>query len=143
MPDIKFTQLPVATTPLAGNEVLAIVQSGVSRQTTVGEISSTLQEAYDIGNGNINLIAGKPFSLSSVTAGMLSPRMTQAEFDTIANPAKGLLAYMIDSNRFRVNAGDDVTPSYESLAYVSDVDAVNLQKAYDNGVTGNINLVSG
>ena len=141
MPDIKFTQLPVATTPLAGNEIIAIVQSGVSRQTTVDEVSSTLQEAYDIGNGNINLIAGKPFSLNSIVAGMLAPRMTEAEFDTIASPANGLLAYAIDSNRFRVNVGDDVTPAYENLAYVSDVDAVNLQQAYNNGVTGNINLV--
>jgi hypothetical protein len=143
MPDIKFTQLPVATTPLAGNEIIAIVQSGVSRQTTVDEISSTLQESYDIGNGNINLIAGKPFSLSSIVAGMLAPRMTETEFDTIANPANGLLAYAIDSNRFRVNVGDTVTPDYQNLAYVSDVDAVNLQKAYDNGVSGNINLISG
>jgi hypothetical protein len=134
MPDIKFTQLPVAITPLAGNETIAVVQSGVSKQTTVDEISSTLQEAYDIGNGNINLISGKPFTLSSVVAGMLAPRMTETEFDTIATPANGLLAYAIDSNRFRVNVGDDVTPSYENLAYVSDVDAVNLQKAYDNGV---------
>ena len=142
MPDIKFSQLPVATTPLAGDEVMALVQGGVSKQTNIDEISSTLQEAYDIGNGNINLISNKPFSLNSVVAGMLAPRMTEAEFDTIASPANGLLAYAIDSNRFRVNVGDDVTPVYENLAYVSDVDAVNLQKAYDNGVTGNINLIA-
>jgi hypothetical protein len=34
----KFTELPAATTPLAGTEIIAIVQGGVSKQTTVDDL---------------------------------------------------------------------------------------------------------
>ena len=39
MADIEFTGLPSATTPLAGDEVLAAVQSGVSSQLTADDIA--------------------------------------------------------------------------------------------------------
>jgi hypothetical protein len=35
MADLKISQLPVATTPLAGTEVLPIVQSGTTKQVSV------------------------------------------------------------------------------------------------------------
>jgi hypothetical protein len=35
MPDLKISQLPPASTPLAGTELVAIVQGGVTEQTTV------------------------------------------------------------------------------------------------------------
>lgn len=38
MPDLKISQLPVATTPLAGTELVPIVQGGVTEQTTVQAI---------------------------------------------------------------------------------------------------------
>jgi hypothetical protein len=38
MPDLKISQLPVATTPLAGTELVPIVQGGVTDQTTVQAI---------------------------------------------------------------------------------------------------------
>jgi hypothetical protein len=51
MADLKISQLPAASTPLAGTEVLPIVQSG-----------STVQVSVD------NLTAGKAVSASTVTA---------------------------------------------------------------------------
>ena len=51
MADLKISQLPAATTPLAGTEVLPIVQSG-----------STVQVSVD------DLTAGKAVSATSVTA---------------------------------------------------------------------------
>ena len=38
MADLKISQLPVATTPLAGTELVPIVQGGVTEQTTVQAI---------------------------------------------------------------------------------------------------------
>ncbi len=38
MADLKISQLPVATTPLAGTEVLPIVQSGTTKQVAVNNI---------------------------------------------------------------------------------------------------------
>jgi hypothetical protein len=34
----KFTELPAATTPLSGDEIIAIVQGGVSKQTTIDDL---------------------------------------------------------------------------------------------------------
>ena len=51
MADLKISQLPAATTPLAGSEVLPIVQSG-----------STVQVSVD------NLTAGKAVSATTITA---------------------------------------------------------------------------
>lgn len=38
MADLKISQLPVATTPLAGTEVLPIVQSGTTKQVSVNNV---------------------------------------------------------------------------------------------------------
>lgn len=38
MPDLRISQLPVATTPLAGTELVPIVQGGTTDQTTVQDI---------------------------------------------------------------------------------------------------------
>jgi hypothetical protein len=51
MADTKISALPASTTPLAGTEVLPIVQSGVTRQVSVA-----------------NLTAGRAISATSVTA---------------------------------------------------------------------------
>jgi hypothetical protein len=51
MADLKISQLPAATTPLAGTEVLPIVQSGTTKQVSID-----------------NLTAGKAVSASTVTA---------------------------------------------------------------------------
>lgn len=51
MADLKISQLTSSTTPLAGTEVLPIVQSGVTKQVSVA-----------------NLTAGRPVSASTVTA---------------------------------------------------------------------------
>jgi hypothetical protein len=51
MADTKISALPASTTPLAGTEVLPIVQSGVTRQVSIA-----------------NLTAGRAISGSSVTA---------------------------------------------------------------------------
>jgi hypothetical protein len=103
----------------------------------------TLQVAYDNSpGGNINLDLGSPFGLTSTVAGFLTPRMTQSQFDNIPSPNKGLIGYTTDFNRFRVNT-NAASPVYEDIAYLSDVNAVDLQTAYDNGVDGNINLSVG
>jgi hypothetical protein len=51
MADLKISQLPAATTPLAGSEVLPIVQSGTTKQVSID-----------------NLTAGKAVSATTVTA---------------------------------------------------------------------------
>ena len=56
MADTKISALTASTTPLAGTEVLPIVQSGTTKQVSVA-----------------NLTAGRPMSASAVGAGVASP----------------------------------------------------------------------
>ena len=62
MPDVKISALPASTTPLAGTEVLPIVQSATTRQVSVA-----------------NLTAGRAISASSITnSALTSGRVTFA-----------------------------------------------------------------
>ena len=40
MADTKISALPASTTPLAGTEVLPIVQSGVTRKVSVADLTA-------------------------------------------------------------------------------------------------------
>lgn len=64
MADVKISGLPASTTPLAGTEVLPIVQGGQTRQVSVN-----------------NLTAGKAVTASSVTATNLKTSPATANLD--------------------------------------------------------------
>lgn len=40
MADRSISQLPVATTPLTGNELTVVVQNGITKQTQVSDIAA-------------------------------------------------------------------------------------------------------
>jgi hypothetical protein len=66
MADLKISQLPAATVPLAGTEILPIVQSGTTVQVSVN-----------------NLTAGKAISATTVTATTVnSTTVNSTTFDT-------------------------------------------------------------
>jgi hypothetical protein len=71
MADLKISQLPAASTPLAGTEVLPIVQSGGTVQVSVN-----------------NLTAGKAVSASSVSATTVTATTLQGNLDTNVAAAK-------------------------------------------------------
>lgn len=49
MTTIKISQLPAATTPLTGNEVIPLNQGGVTKRTTVSELSSNFVNVKNYG----------------------------------------------------------------------------------------------
>jgi hypothetical protein len=71
MADLKISQLPAATTPLAGSEVLPIVQSGTTKQVSID-----------------NLTAGKAVSASTVSATTVTATTFQGNLDTNVAAAK-------------------------------------------------------
>src|SRR5687767_12925467 len=56
----KFTELPAATTPLAGTEIIAIVQGGVSKQTTVDDLP-----AGGVGGTVDSVVGGQNIAVDS------------------------------------------------------------------------------
>jgi hypothetical protein len=71
MADLKISQLPAASTPLAGTEVLPIVQAGSTVQVSVN-----------------NLTAGKAVSASTVTATTVTATTFAGSLDTNVAAAK-------------------------------------------------------
>jgi hypothetical protein len=53
--------------------------------------------------------------VKSTTKGMLAPRMTIAQRDAISNPAKGLMVFCTDDNRYYFNRGVPVMPNWFML----------------------------
>lgn len=53
MSDVKISQLPASTTPLAGTELVPIVQSGVTKQTTVAGFTTASAGYTPSGTGAV------------------------------------------------------------------------------------------
>jgi len=116
---------------------------GVATGGTGG--AQDLQLTYDLSaTGNINLALDKHITLTATNAAFRLSTMTNAQFNDITTKLNGLMAWSTDDNRIIVNVGTDITPDYEEVAYLSDVQAVDiLQEVYDNSPTGNLNLDAG
>jgi hypothetical protein len=71
MADLKISQLPAATTPLIGSEVLPIVQAGTTKQVSID-----------------NLTAGKAVAASTVTATTVTATTFAGSLDTNVAAAK-------------------------------------------------------
>jgi uncharacterized protein (TIGR02145 family) len=52
----------------------------------------------------------------STAKGMLVPRMTIAQRDAIAEPAKGLMVYCTDNNQYYTNKGTPVSPNWVMIS---------------------------
>jgi hypothetical protein len=73
MPDVKISALPASTTPLAGTEVLPIVQSATTRQVSVANLTAGRSV------GGTNFI---PSGSSAPTNGMFLPAANNLGFST-------------------------------------------------------------
>lgn len=58
MADTKISALPASTTPLAGTEVLPIVQSGATKQVSVHDLTALLGAGIADAQKLLNLFVG-------------------------------------------------------------------------------------
>lgn len=88
MADLKISQLPAATVPLAGSEVLPIVQSGTTKQVTVDNlttgktVSATAVNATTVTATTVN---GTTFDTNIAAAGVTLAGTTLAADGTDTN----------------------------------------------------------
>jgi hypothetical protein len=87
MADSKISALPASTVPLAGTEVLPIVQSSTTRQVSVANLTagraiSATQLTLTTGNLIVASGQGIDFSATSHPAGMTSELLTDYEEGT-------------------------------------------------------------
>jgi hypothetical protein len=106
MADLKISQLPAATTPLAGSEVLPIVQSGTTKQVSVA-----------------NLTANRAVLATSVTA----TTVNATTFDTnVAAAGVTLVGTTLSADGTNANIDINITPKGTGAVVLSDK---NLNRA--------------
>jgi hypothetical protein len=96
MPDLKISQLPPASTPLAGTELVPIVQGGVTEQTTVqailtGTVPSGTANGVLYLNGSKVVTSGSAltFDGTNFTVGNKITLLSDSPFLTGANITSG------------------------------------------------------
>lgn len=107
MADVKISGLPASTTPLAGTEVLPIVQSGVTVKTPV---SSLLDGFSNTGTGN-NVRATNPRIDSFISAGDVKVQNGSA-FTTANAVVQSWTGYAGSLNQFPFAAIEFVTGDF-------------------------------
>jgi len=100
MADLKISQLPAATTPLAGSEVLPIVQSGTTRKVSVNDLT-----------------AGKTVTAATVTA----TTVNATTFDTnVAAAGVTLVGTTLSADGTDANIDINITPKGTGAVNLSD-----------------------
>jgi len=86
MPDLKISQLPVATTPLAGTELVPLVQGGVTVQSTVdkvltGTVPSGTANGVLFLNGSKVVTSGSALTFDGSTVGVFGGTTVNYRFN--------------------------------------------------------------
>ena len=100
---------------------------------------SSLFSFAQVGIGTITPDASSALEVASTTQGFLAPRMTTAERDAIANPAKGLIIYNLDEDCLQFNLGTTSSPNWAcfgspSSFLTNNCDANGFEGAYSHVV---------
>ena len=86
MANVKISQLPVATTPLTGAELLPVVQSGITRQTTINALNDV-----NVQSAKILLNIAALQALSTATSAL--PTQVQLTYNYVAGDGGGVFRY--------------------------------------------------
>jgi hypothetical protein len=118
MADTKISALPASTTPLAGTEVLPIVQSGVTKQVSVANLTAGRAVSSAGGTFTDNFVQGTAakgvnFTANTPAAGMTSQLLNWYEEGTwtpvVKDAAAGNAATAAASGGFYTKIGRQVT----------------------------------
>lgn len=143
MADVKISALPAATTPLAGTELVPIVQSGATSQTTVADLAAkapvqsvagktgtvTLVKG-DVGLGNVDNTSdlNKPISTATQTA-LDAKQPLDGDLTAIAGLAG-------TSGFLKKTAVDTWTLDTNTYATTSSLGSIASQNANNVSITG-------
>jgi hypothetical protein len=111
MADTKISALPASTTPLAGTEVVPLVQGGVTKQVSVANLTA----GRAVSTGALSVVAGNAtldnaFSLSGkLAAGSPVSMMRRNSSDQVAIDEDGYGAVIGFGGRYNFAGGGDFT----------------------------------
>jgi len=116
MADTKISALTVATTPLAGTEVLPIVQSGVTKQVSVADLTAgRAVSALSLSLTNALTAANGGTGQSSYAVGDLLYASTTTALSRLADVATG---------NALISGGVGVAPSWGKIALTTHISGV-------------------
>lgn len=144
----KITELPAATTPLAGTELLEIVQSGTNKRITASSLSSggTGIESIVAGDNitidnsdpqNPIVSASSSGTVTSVSAGNLSPLFTASVATATTTPAITFAQVTQGANLVFAGPGTgaDANPTFRSLVAADMPDLSSVYQPIDGDLT--------
>jgi hypothetical protein len=116
MADTKISALPASTTPLAGTEVLPIVQSGVTRQVSVANLTAgraISATQLTLTTGNLIVASGQGIDFSATPGTGTSELLADYEEGTwtpvwTGGSTAGTYTYAIQQGRY-TKIGNQVT----------------------------------
>ena len=122
MADVKISALPASTTPLTGAEVLPIVQSGVTKQVSVTNLTSgktVASTGYQLESGGIITESGTTRTLSATDNGKViyCTSGSAVTINCAANLGAGFSVTIIQggAGKVTVAANGQTLVSYSSL----------------------------
>jgi len=128
MPDVKISALPASTTPLAGTEVLPIVQSATTRQVSVANLTA----GRAVSALSIATTTGATFATTSGSVGIGQSSPT-VKLDILNNNA----TYSLSQKVFNASAGTFFLGQSPSATFLSvDNFAMAFCTGSDGGVAG-------
>lgn len=128
MADLKISQLPAASTPLAGTEVLPIVQSGTTKQVSVNDL--TAGKAVTAATVTATTVNATTFDTNVATAGVTLAGITLAADGTQTNISinltpKGTGSVVLSDKNFSRAMLKDTGWAYFNSGTTSALDYIN------------------
>jgi len=149
MADVKISALPASTTPLAGTEVLPIVQSGVTKKTSIESVLTSVQPSGTANgvaylNGSKVLTTGSALTFDGTNLGLAvapsawgsSFRAFQIARSSFWTTASGGSTY-IDTNAFYDNVGYKYIANGFATEYAQVSDGSHRWFTAPSGTAGN------
>lgn len=132
MANAKISALPAASTPLAGTEVLPIVQGGVTDQVSVANLTA----GRAVGTGNLT-VTGTADVSGNLAVATTKFTVAAASGNTVAAGTLSVTGDVaVNTNKFNVTASSGNTTMAGTLGVTGDV-AVNTNKFNVTASSGN------
>jgi hypothetical protein len=99
MADLKISQMPDADLPLAGTEIVPLVQSGVNKKVTVADLGSGISIEYDDISGKPDLSKFVESDTTGITGATVVTNVviiSQADYDALGTKDASTLYAITD-----------------------------------------------